>query len=340
MANAAYWFRHDSNAKDDFKCMMLIDQLGCEGYGIFWILIETLRDQDGYRAPMSMIPILARKYNTSAEKMKAVVTGYDLFVIDEDDGTFASPQLLKRMGEYDALIAKKRTAGAIGGRKKAALEADINHLLSTNEADAKQMLSTSIANREDRIGEEEKGREEKKKRNVGGKHQDRESAFASLPQTFHNSVFKDESIKFADWFNDKLCPSDIKPTVSMITQWALTWYKLRELDKRDKEHMKEVISWARTDEFWSRNFLTPIKLREKDDQGRMYIDRLTADYEAEQKKGNKSTDHDRPTFSLRVQITDFKDWISVIRDGKEGEEWYSTRADVERFGLQVREHIA
>ena len=37
------YFPHDSNAKDDPKCMVLIDQLGMEGYGIYWVLIE-LRD--------------------------------------------------------------------------------------------------------------------------------------------------------------------------------------------------------------------------------------------------------------------------------------------------------
>ena len=42
MSKDAYYFSHDSNAKDDPKCMVLIDQLGLEGYGIFWVLIETL----------------------------------------------------------------------------------------------------------------------------------------------------------------------------------------------------------------------------------------------------------------------------------------------------------
>jgi hypothetical protein len=73
MKKDAYWFSHDSNAKDDPKSMKLIDQLGLEGYGIYWVLIETLRDQPEYRYPLDMIPILARRYNTSGEKMKAVV---------------------------------------------------------------------------------------------------------------------------------------------------------------------------------------------------------------------------------------------------------------------------
>ena len=63
-AKDTYWFRHDSNAKDDFKCMLLIEQLGCEGYGIFWILLETLREQKDYKYPFSMLTALARKYNT------------------------------------------------------------------------------------------------------------------------------------------------------------------------------------------------------------------------------------------------------------------------------------
>ena len=50
----AYWLQHDSNAKDDPKCMLLIEDLGLEGYGVFWVLIEYLRDQPDYRCSLSM----------------------------------------------------------------------------------------------------------------------------------------------------------------------------------------------------------------------------------------------------------------------------------------------
>jgi hypothetical protein len=69
MAKDAYYFSHDSNAKDDPKCVLLIEQLGLEGYGIFWMLIETLRDQPGYKYPIALISALARRYNTTAEKV-------------------------------------------------------------------------------------------------------------------------------------------------------------------------------------------------------------------------------------------------------------------------------
>lgn len=127
MANAAYWFKHDTNAKDDYKCMLLIDQLGLEGYGIYWVLIETLREQEGYRYPIAMLPILAKRYGTSGEKMTTVVTKYGLFEVFEDN-TFASPALVKRMGDYDLLCLKRKEIGAAGGRKKAENRANVQPL--------------------------------------------------------------------------------------------------------------------------------------------------------------------------------------------------------------------
>jgi hypothetical protein len=118
MANAAYWFKHDSNAKDDYKCMLLIDQLGLEGYGIYWVLIETLREQEGYRYPMAMLPILAKRYGTSGEKMRAVVASYGLFEVFEDE-SFSSPSLMRRMNEFEELVQRKKELCSTAGKRSA-----------------------------------------------------------------------------------------------------------------------------------------------------------------------------------------------------------------------------
>lgn len=157
MANAAYWFKHDTNAKDDYKSMLLIDQLGLEGYGIYWVLIETLREQEGYRYPMAMLPILAKRYGTSGEKMRAVVSSYGLFEIFEDD-SFTSPALVRRMDEYESLCQKRRAIGAAGGRKKA--ENRTKNLLSDNQEPTKalpngnQTSTKPVPNRRDGTGVE------------------------------------------------------------------------------------------------------------------------------------------------------------------------------------------
>jgi hypothetical protein len=113
MAKDAYYFSHDSNAKDDPKCVLLIEQLGLEGYGIFWMLIETLRDQPGYKYPIALISALARRYNTTAEKVKTVVNSYGLFTVDEQD--FFSLSLMRRMEHLDY----KRELARIAGKKSA-----------------------------------------------------------------------------------------------------------------------------------------------------------------------------------------------------------------------------
>lgn len=107
MAKDAYYFSHDSNAKDDPKCVMLIEQLGLEGYGIFWVLVETLRDQPGYKYPIALIPALARRYNTTVEKIKTVVMNYGLFDTENDE-FFYSHSLNRRMEIRDGLSEKQR----------------------------------------------------------------------------------------------------------------------------------------------------------------------------------------------------------------------------------------
>ena len=113
----AYWFSHDSNAKDDPKVMMLIDQLGLEGYGIYWVLIETLRDQPNYSYPIKLLPILAKRYYTSGEKMLAVVKNYELFETD-DDVFFFSPALNRRMLLLENKREKAKLAGLASAEKR------------------------------------------------------------------------------------------------------------------------------------------------------------------------------------------------------------------------------
>jgi hypothetical protein len=115
MAKDAYYFPHDSNAKDDPKSIMLIEELGLEGYGIFWVLIETLRDQPEYKAPMSMLPALGRRYNSSGEKFRAVVSRYGLFEVDNNE-FFFSKSFGKRMEAIDKKRKELSDAGKLGNK--------------------------------------------------------------------------------------------------------------------------------------------------------------------------------------------------------------------------------
>ena len=41
---------HDANASSNFKIMMMIQKEGMKGYGIYWMILEFLRVQNGYNA--------------------------------------------------------------------------------------------------------------------------------------------------------------------------------------------------------------------------------------------------------------------------------------------------
>lgn len=133
MKKDTYYFPHDSNAKDDPKCVLLIEQLGLEGYGIFWMLIEILRGQPDYTYPIALLPALARRYNTTAEKIKAVVVSYDLFSI-ANDRIFFSESLNRRMQEIDFKRKSLSEAGKKGNAKRWELpqkEEDNSHVIAT-----------------------------------------------------------------------------------------------------------------------------------------------------------------------------------------------------------------
>lgn len=89
------YFPHDSNAGDDPKTMLLIAQLGLEAYGAYWILIEYLRQQPEYKAPLALIDPLARRYGSSKEKFEVIIKSYGLF--EYTDEVFYSPSLVNRM---------------------------------------------------------------------------------------------------------------------------------------------------------------------------------------------------------------------------------------------------
>lgn len=145
MKNYNSYFPHDSNAKDDPKCVLLIEQLGMEGYGIYWMLVETLREQSDYRYPLALIPALARRYNTTSEKVKAVVCSYNLFGIENEE-FFFSNSLIERMKplEEKRMIASK--AGKASALKRKSNEGSTDVQQAFNEGSTSKVNKSKVNN--------------------------------------------------------------------------------------------------------------------------------------------------------------------------------------------------
>ena len=102
-----------------------------EGYGIYWMLVEALRDQPDYTYPVANIPALARRYNTSAEKVRTVVYNYELFTVKEDK-IFFSESLNRRMLVFNENRAKRSAAGRLGMARRWGDNNVITPLLQSN----------------------------------------------------------------------------------------------------------------------------------------------------------------------------------------------------------------
>ena len=104
---------HDANAGNNFKIMMMIQKEGMKGYGIYWMILEFLRVQDGYKADLRVLPILAQKMRVTVATLKRFIYESGLFKVD--DTTFSSPGLTRRMGPLEAKREANRESGRRGG---------------------------------------------------------------------------------------------------------------------------------------------------------------------------------------------------------------------------------
>jgi hypothetical protein len=112
----SYYFSHDSNARNDVKIIKLRRQLGLEGYGLYWCLIEMLRDTPDYKLPIDAIDDIAFSLNISKEKVETVINNYELFVVD--DQQFFSERLIRNMEKYIDTKKRLSEAGKIGMKNR------------------------------------------------------------------------------------------------------------------------------------------------------------------------------------------------------------------------------
>lgn len=190
------YFSHDANAKDDFKVMLLIEELGLEGYGIFWVLIETLREQQNYKYPLKLLSVLARKYNTTLAKLEVVVRNYHLFII-EDDCFFYSSSLNRRMQKMEEAIEQRVIAGKISAakRKQKQIEQlkqlEIN--LSVNDSSERPLNECSTSGQQIK---EKKNKEKEIKSSIFSSDENEAEKFEQLNEhLLHKQLSKDLNIE-------------------------------------------------------------------------------------------------------------------------------------------------
>ncbi len=173
MAKDAFWFRHDANARRDSKIMGLRAKYGWAGYGLWWAIVEILRESPGYRMA------IGRPWQCQALAMElGVETDYlSAFLKDcieefkdgesgllQTDGEYIwSDSLCRRMGTWDE---RKRLLSEAGKRGADARWGDQDGKANgegNGEAIATPM-ATPMAIREDKKREDQRRVDHKKEK--------------------------------------------------------------------------------------------------------------------------------------------------------------------------------
>lgn len=117
----AFYFSHDSNARNDPKITAMMSRYGYEGYGWYWAFIETLRDQPNYKYPVNKYALDALALLWHCDRIAAeqyvsdcchefTANGSALMCID--DCFLWSESLTRRMNVVDDKRAKAKESAS------------------------------------------------------------------------------------------------------------------------------------------------------------------------------------------------------------------------------------
>jgi len=235
MSKDAYYFFHDSNARNDPKILAMRSVYGAEGYGWYWMLIEIFRDDSVYKIPMNKYtyPTLAMQLHCDCNTIEKYVDDCCTSFVDSHGSLLAkndeflwSPAFLKRMSLVDGKRNKNRNAAnKRWGNEPTLFDNDANAMppQSSGNPDARIIEERRI---EENVEEENRG--EERVVHPNGKIEFKQSVFLK----------KEEYQKLVDLFGKE------------GTDKRLIKLSLYILSKgvKYKSHYHTILNWERSDE--------------------------------------------------------------------------------------------
>jgi Domain of unknown function (DUF4373) len=118
MAKDSFYFSHDYNARNDEKILELRSKFGAEGYGLFWMIVETMAENESGGINRGLIAGLSLGYGVAKATLSSVINEcltVGLFV--EENNCIFSNRLLrhkngrKSLSESGKKGAKNRWGG-------------------------------------------------------------------------------------------------------------------------------------------------------------------------------------------------------------------------------------
>ncbi|EMW5354280.1 DnaD domain protein [Enterococcus faecalis] len=320
------YFPHDSNARNSDKLIPVRMKYGAEGYGIYFMILERLREEKNY---MSI-----RDYNTLAfdlrvdtSKIKAIVEDFGLFTFTEDGECFYSEGFNKRMEYKDAKSKKRSEAGKKGAAKRwqqnskaIAMPLDENSITKNANAIAKEK------NSKERKEKERKEKESKVNKSKVNKKETESSINPSSPETSVEKAFFEEPLgeekltELIRYYSQNVSPA----TPVNITDLQ---YDLADFDG-DLELLKEAVNICARNNERRYSYFAGILKNWRANGVKTYADYLNNERERADKKTQNKQYQNKPVRQEKVP-----EWMNQAN----GEEEKLSPEEQAEFERQIQE---
>lgn len=111
------YFSHDSNARNDEKLVRLRMKQGAAGYGVYFMILERLREEADYMSAKDY-NMIAFDLRVDAAIVKSVVEDFGLFTFTDDGKCFYSESFTRRMDIKETLRRQRSEGGKIGMKNR------------------------------------------------------------------------------------------------------------------------------------------------------------------------------------------------------------------------------
>lgn len=236
------YFSHDSNARNSDKLIPLRMRLGAEGYGIYFMILERLREEPEYTS-VKDYNMIAFDLRVDTGKVKSVIEDFGLFVFTEDGKYFYSESFKRRMTQKDEKSKKLSEAGKKGNERR-----------WKNDTDNQQENHHPIATQSppDRICDEKLSQEKKRKE----KERKEEYIPPTIPHVETRDVFekfKDEMLSDDFWVEQQAMTSGIGNKFTNVVSVALAKFFSWIVSTGNEETIKTLNDAKRRFFYWWRD---------------------------------------------------------------------------------------
>ena len=231
----ANYFSHDSNARNDEKLIRLRMRHKAAGYGVYFMILERLREEKNYMSAKDY-NMIAFDLREDASLIKSVVEDFGLFEFTDIDGKkfFYSESFLDRMSHKDELSRKRSEAGKASAAKR-------QQVLNICSEENQQVLNKC----DDVIKEPKEIKEIKEKQSKENSAYARDDEF--LDKFFKTNIGQMETL---------LMNLGLKPDEQM---------KLRKIAEEVVNEWKVCEAFHATYADWSRHLISTIRIKLKVD---------------------------------------------------------------------------